>query len=91
MTELVANEYGVEFDRIEITKLRIFRTDGKWLVEYRRKPRWPFGIDQWWWWNDGVYVEYTDALERVEFLRAAKSVCKTRFQTLKTFEISQDE
>jgi len=87
MTEPVTNEYGVEFDQIEITKLRIFRTDGQWLVEYRRKPRWILGLDRWWWFNDGKYVDYTDARERVEFLRTAKFVSKTRFQTVKTFEV----
>ena len=90
MAELVANEYGVEFDHITITKLRIFRTDGKWLVEYRRVPRWIFGLDQWWWFNDGVYVEYTDALERIEFLKSTGYVCKTRFQTVKTFEVNNE-
>ena len=38
MSDLVANEYGVETVHIRITKLRIHRTDGKWLVEYRREP-----------------------------------------------------
>ena len=45
MSELVANEYGVEFDHIKVTKLRIHRTNGKWLVEYRREPRWFLGLD----------------------------------------------
>lgn len=89
MTELVANEYGIEECQIELTKLRIFRTDGKWLVEYRRQPRWIFGLDRWWWFNDGTYVDYTDALERVNYLRSAKCIYKTRFQSVKTFEIEQ--
>tara|TARA_R110000822_G_scaffold88734_2_gene205467 strand:- start:13706 stop:13972 length:267 start_codon:yes stop_codon:yes gene_type:complete len=87
MTELVANEYGVEFDHIKIKKLRIFRTDGKWLVEYRRQPRWFLGIDRWWWFNDGTYVEYTDASARVDYLIALGYVNKARFQTVKEFEV----
>lgn len=90
MAELVANEYGVEFDRIAITKLRIFRVSGQWLVEYRRKPRWIFGLDRWWWFNDGMYIEYTDALERIEFLKSAGFVSKARFQSVKTFEVNHD-
>ena len=52
MSELVANEYGVEFDHIKVTRLRIHRTNGKWLVEYRREPRWFLGLDRWWWFDD---------------------------------------
>ena len=90
MTDLVQNEYGVEHDYIYITKLRIFRTDGQWLVEYQRKPRWIFGLDRWWWFNDGKYVEYSDALQRVDYLRSVKFLTRTRFQTVKTFEIVEE-
>lgn len=87
MSDLVANEYGVEFDHIRIKRLRIFRTDGKWLVEYQREPRWILGLDRWWWFNDGTYVDYKDAQKRVEYLKDIKYVSKTRFQNVKTFEV----
>jgi hypothetical protein len=87
MSELVANEYGVEFDHIKITKLRIFRTDGKWLVEYRRAPRWILGLDRWWWFNDGIYVDYADASARVDHLLGIGFVSKTQFQKVKVFEV----
>lgn len=87
MSELVANEYGVEFDHVRITKLRIHRTDGKWLVEYRREPRWLLGIDRWWWFNDGIYVDYADASARIDHLRGVGFVSQARFQTVKEFEV----
>lgn len=87
MSDLVANEYGVEFDKISITKLRIHRTGGKWLVEYRRFPRWPLQLDRWWWFNDGVYVDYSDAAGRVEFLKSTGYVSKAQFQSVKEFDV----
>lgn len=87
MSELVANEYGVEFDHIRITKLRIHRTDGKWLVEYRREPRWFLDLDRWWWFDDGVYVDYADATDRVDHLLGVGFVSKAQFQTVKEFNV----
>jgi hypothetical protein len=85
MTELVANEYGVEHDHIAITKLRIHRTNGMWLVEYRRVPRWLLGLDRWWWFDDGTYTDYADASNRVDHLIGQGYVSKARFQTVKEF------
>jgi hypothetical protein len=87
MSELVANEYGIDFDHIKITKLRIHRTDGKWLVEYRRAPRWLLGLDRWWWFDDGTYVDYADASARVDHLLGIGFVSKTQFQQVKVFEV----
>ena len=90
MSDLVANEYGVEFDHIKIKKLRIHRTNGMWLVEYRREPRWPLGLDRWWWFNDGTYVDYADASSRVDHLIDIGFVSKTQFQTVKEFNLNED-
>ena len=87
MSELVANEYGVEHDHIKITKFRIHRTDDMWLVEYRREPRWPLGLDRWWWFDDGRYASYADATDRVDTLLGLGYVSKARFQSVKVFEV----
>ena len=87
MSELVANEYGVEFDHIKITKLRIHRTDDMWWVEYRRAPRWPLGLDRWWWFDDGRYASYADATDRIDTLLGIGFVSKARFQTVKEFDV----
>lgn len=87
MSDLVANEYGVEFDHIMVTKLRIHRTDMKWQVEYRREPRWPLRLDRWWWFQDSVHVDYTDAMKRVETLQNTRFVSVPRFQTVKEFDL----
>jgi len=87
MSELVANEYGIEFDHIKITKLRIHRTDDMWLVEYRRQPRWFLGLDRWWWFDDGRYANYSDATDRIDTLLGIGFVSKAQFQTVKVFEV----
>lgn len=89
MAELVDNEYGVEYEQIVIRKLRIFRVSNQWLVEYKRAPR-PWAIwDHFWWYNDGQYVEYYDALARVNDLKANGYVNIARFMKVKTFEVEQ--
>lgn len=87
MTQLVENEFGVEYVHTPILALRIYRTDKKWLVEYKREPRWWCPWDRFWWYNDGTYVEYKHALERVAYLKAVKYVSKTQFQKVKEFTI----
>lgn len=86
MSELSDNEYGVEFVYYNIRKLRIFRTDGKWLVEYQREPRWIFGLDRWWWFDDSTYLDYADASARVDHLLGVGYVRKAQFQKVKVFE-----
>jgi hypothetical protein len=87
MSELVANEYGVEIYHTRITKLRIHRTDDMWLVEYRRQPRWFLGLDRWWWFDDGRYADYADATDRVDHLLGVGFVSKAQFQSVKEFQV----
>ena len=87
MTETVDNEYGMEYEEISIRKLRIFRVGRQWLVEYRRAPRVWAPWDYFWWYNDGQYVQYYDALARVNDLRADGKVSIPRFMKVKTFTV----
>ena len=89
MFELVDNEFGIEYEQISIRKLRIFRVGQQWLVEYQRTPRLWAPWDHFWWYNDGQYVEYYDALGRVNDLKANGYVNIPRFQKVKTFEVEQ--
>lgn len=89
MTELTDNEYGVEYKHIPIKRLRIFRVGGQWLVEYQRAPRWYAPWDYFWWYNDGQYVEYYDALARINELKQNGYASIAQFQKVKTFEIEQ--
>ena len=90
MAELVDNEYGVEYEKISIKKLRIFRVGKQWLVEYQRVARLWAPWDYFWWYNDGQYVEYYDALARVNDLKASGYASVPRFQKVKTFEVQSD-
>lgn len=90
MTELVDNEYGVEYKKILIKKLRIFRVGKQWLVEYQRTPRLWAPWDYFWWYNDGQYVEYYDALARVNDLKNNKYVNIAQFQKVKEFTLDED-
>lgn len=69
---------GLEYVKLPITAVRIHRTDGQWLVEFRRKPKWL--IDGWWWFNDGKYVSYTDASERASKLSSQGYYLKLRYK-----------
>ena len=90
MTELVDNEYGIEYEKISIKKLRIFRVGKQWLVEYQRVARLWAPWDYFWWYNDGQYVEYYDALGRVNDLKANGYVNLPQFQKVKTFDVSSE-
>ena len=89
MTELVDNEFGVEYEHIVVKKLRIFRVSRQWLVEYQRVPRVWAPWDYFWRYNDGQYVEYYDALARVNELKANGYVNVPRFMKVKHFEVEQ--
>jgi hypothetical protein len=90
MTELVDNEFGIEYEKISIKKLRIFRVGKQWLVEYQRVARLWAPWDHFWWYNDGQYVEYYDALARVNDLKASGYASVPRFQKVKTFEVDNE-
>ena len=87
MDDLVINEFGIEYEKIIIKKLRIFRVGKQWLVEYQRAPRLFAPWDYFWWYNDGQYVEYYDALGRVKELKDNGYVNIARFQKVKEFII----
>jgi hypothetical protein len=89
MTDLADNEFGIEYNYISVRKLRIFRVNNQWLVEYQRTPRAWAPWDYFWWYNDGQYVEYYDALARVDNIKADGYVKIARFQKVKTFEVEQ--
>ncbi len=91
MDDLVINEFGIEYEKIEIKKLRIFRVGKQWLVEYQRTPRLWAPWDYFWWYNDGQYVEYYDALGRVKELTDNGYVNIARFQKVKTFEVNNED
>ena len=90
MTELVDNEFGIEYEKISIRKLRIFRVGKQWLVEYQRVARLWAPWDHFWWYNDGQYVDYQDATARVNYLKADGYVSVPRFQKVKEFTIGDD-
>lgn len=87
MTDLTTNEFGIEYEKIVIKKLRIFRVGKQWLVEYKRAPRLWAPWDYFWWYNDGQYVEYYDALSRVKELKDSGCVNIARFQKVKEFTL----
>ncbi len=90
MTDPVENEYGVEYEEIVIKKLRIFRVGKQWLVEYQREPRLWAPWDYFWWYNDGQYVEYFNAMGRIDELRTTGHVKIARFQKVKEFNLNED-
>jgi hypothetical protein len=72
--DLNINDIGLEIAKTEITKARVGKVDNMWLVEYRRKPKWFF--DRWWWFDDGKYIDYREAVARAKVLAEAGYVTK---------------
>jgi hypothetical protein len=72
--DLNINDIGLEIAKTEITKARVGKVDNMWLVEYRRKPKWFF--DRWWWFDDGKYIDYREAVARAKVLAEAGYVSK---------------
>ncbi len=64
ITDTSISDLGLELVRKPIVAVRIHRTDGQWLVEFRKKPVWYKPWDYYWWYNDGKYVNYNDAKAR---------------------------
>lgn len=83
------NEFGIQVDQIKVKKVRFRRFEGKWLVEYQRVPRWIFGIDGFWWFNDGLYTEYHDAIARVHDIRTEGFVNRVQFHKPEVFEVEE--
>ena len=70
------SDLGLEIFYEPITDVRLRFQSGKWLIEYRRKPRYYF--DKWWWFDDGLYHDYNDAYVRAQILAAEGGVKRTR-------------
>ena len=82
------DDLGLEYVKWPITHVRIHRTDGQWLVEYRRKPKWI--LDRWWWFNDGKYVSYTDASARAAKLSSQGYYLSVRYKRDNYVVINED-
>lgn len=84
------SDLGLEFVKMPITNVRIHRTDGQWLVEYKKMPRWYQFWNYFWWWNDGKYVSYNDANARAEKLSKQGYALKTRYKKAEFFVMRED-
>lgn len=63
------SDIGLVYVKTPINRVRIHKTDGQWLVEYRKVPKnWWKVWDRFWWYNDGKYVSYNDAKYRAQAL-----------------------
>jgi hypothetical protein len=80
-------DIGMEVITIPIVSVRLHRVDKQWLVEYRRKPQWFF--DKWWWFNDGKYVYYNDAVLRAEILTEFGSTTETKYKKQTTYKVKK--
>lgn len=85
------SDLGLEYVKIAITNVRIHRTDGQWLVEYKKLPRW-YAFWNWiWWWNDGKYVSYNDAVARAQKLSSNGYVLSTRYKRAEFYVTREDD
>lgn len=87
LDQIPAGDLGLEFIKWPITAVRMHRTDGQWLVEYRRKPKWFF--DRWWWFNDGKFPDYTQAKARADQLGATGYILSVRYRGTNYVEVNK--
>ena len=73
---LKIKDIGLEIVKWPITKVRVGKVDDRWLVEYRRKPKWLF--DGWWWFDDSKYIEYNEAVARAQLLSSRGYITYTK-------------
>jgi hypothetical protein len=59
-------DLGLYMKKNPVLKVRVTFYSGKWYVEYQRKPQW--FLDKWWWFDDGVFNDFTDARARAQKL-----------------------
>ena len=82
---LTIKDIGLEVIKWPITKVRVGKVDDRWLVEYRRKAKWVF--DRWWWFDDGKYIDYREAVARAQAIVAAGYITTIRNAT-PTFDVT---
>lgn len=82
---LTIKDIGLEVIKWPITKVRVGKVDDRWLVEYRRKAKWV--LDRWWWFDDGKYIDYREAVARAQAIAAAGYVTTIRNAT-PTFDVT---
>ena len=83
-----ASDLGIETFVAPIKRVRVQFHAGHWYVEYQRKAQ--FLIDGFWWFDDGVYANYRDALKRAEEIVADGGI-KTHRQVTHEFEMKDTD
>lgn len=74
-------DLGLEYVQTPIVSVRIHRTDQQWLVEYKKQPMWYAPWSYFWWYNDGKYVDYKDAVTRAQTLANQGYYLKLRYKS----------
>lgn len=82
---LTIKDIGLEVIKWPITKVRVGKVDDRWLVEYRRKAKWVF--DRWWWFDDGKYIDYREAVARAQSIASAGYITTIR-NAKPTFDVT---
>jgi len=82
---LTIKDIGLEVIKWPITKVRVGKVDDRWLVEYRRKAKWV--LDRWWWFDDGKYIDYREAVARAQAIAAAGYITTIR-NAKPTFDVT---
>ena len=82
---LTIKDIGLEVIKWPITKVRVGKVDDRWLVEYRRKAKWV--LDRGWWFDDGKYIDYREAVARARAIAIAGYVTTIKNAT-PTFDVT---
>ena len=83
------SDHGLEVVTHPITQVRLQFHAGHWYVEYRRKPK--YILDRWWWFDDGKYADYPEALVRAQVLAATGGIKEVKHLDTQIFEVNNGE
>jgi len=62
-------DLGYEIVEVPIRQVRVINHGKRWFVEYRLKNS-RFWFDKWWWYDDSIHSDFSDASVRAYVLNA---------------------
>ena len=84
---VAADDLGYVLVKVPITKVKLTSYRDKWYVEYRKKDTSIF--TKWWWFDDSIHSNYSDAAVRAQVLSALGYFEKFEKKKQRIIEVKQ--
>lgn len=87
--EIMVDDLGYDLFKVKIKKVRLSPMRGKWYVEYQLKKSKFFIFDKYWWYDDSLHSNYSDAAVRANVLTSLGYIEVLKKKKTKVFEVKQ--